>query len=143
MTSREINFTFNPNFRPSESLHLNPPATLQPYRPVVRNPLPLVQAQISPEALLRISAYHRAAVAASQAGDEIGKKLNSFRLFIRDLENPNISNANFVLSFKQQFGNSLFLTVCEEVAHSLTGRRDAEAGERLLNENFRTVLRIK
>ncbi len=137
-----LNFTFNPNFRPSESVQLNPPPTLQPYRPV-GTPLPLVQTQISPEALLRINTYHRAAVAASQAGDEIGKKLNSFRLFIRDLENPNISNANFVLSFKQQFGNSLFLTLCEEVAHGLTGMRNVEAGERILNENFRSVLRIK
>jgi starch synthase len=138
-----LNFTFNPNFRPSDSLNLTPPPTLQPSRPVARNPLPVLQTQISPEALLRISAYHRAAVAASQAGDEIGKKLNSFRLFIRDLENPNISNPTFVLSFKQQFGNALFLTLCEEVAHGLTGRRDVEAGERILNENFRSVLRIK
>ena len=37
----------------------------------------------------------------------------------------------------------MFKTVCEEAAQSLTGNKDANAGEQLLNENFRVVLRIK
>ncbi len=147
MTSSRIDYSFNSNFRPSQIVNLTPPPPLQPHRPVTNRPgrttAPLIQPQISHEGQGRIAPFHRAAVAAYQASDEAGKKLNSFKLFIRDLQNPNISNLNFVNSFKQHLGHTLFITVCEEIAQSLRGSKDANVGEQLLNENFRVVLRIK
>jgi glycogen synthase len=140
-----LNFTINPNFRPNDHLVLTPPPTLTPYRRVITTPSSLlpVSTQINPEVQLRIDAYRRVATGAYQSAEEIGKKAESFRLFIRDLENPDISNEFFTQSFKQHIGAHLFKKICEEVSQGMTGTRNAETGERLLKENFRSILRIK
>jgi starch synthase len=146
MTSR-INYNFNPNFKPSQSVNLTSPPTLQPNRPAANRPArttaPLIQPQISLEGQERIGTFHRAAVLAYQSSDEAGKRLNSFKSFINDLQNLNISNSNYLQSFKQHLGPDLFKKVCEEVGMSLTGSKDSYAGVRLLNDNFRAILRIK
>jgi starch synthase len=144
-----LNFTINPNFNPN-AVVLTPPPTLSPYRQIsnqqISNPLSPFSSlltQIDPQALPRIDAYQRAGSAAYGSAGEIGKTVESFRHFISDLDNPNISNAIFIHSFKQYFGIGLFRKICEKVSQAMTGNQDAEAGERLLNENFRSILRIK
>lgn len=144
-TNHGLNFTINPCFTRS-GLSLTPPPSLSSNRnsgvdPNI--PIPSALTQVGIETQVRINAYRTSASEAYLSADEIGKKLASFNHFIRDLENPNIRNDIFVQSFKQHVGSSLFKKVCEEVAEALTGDRNSETGERLLNENFRAILRIK
>jgi glycogen synthase len=138
-----LNFTFNANFRPNNGLNLTPPPTFTPYQRIA-NPTPILPSNpINPEAQSRIEACRRAKIEANRSAEEIGKKVESFRHFIRDLDNPNISNEIFVQSLKQHIGNNQFKKICEEVSQAMAGNRNVETGERLLNDNFRSILSIK
>ncbi len=139
-----LNYTINPNFRSNNPVVTSPP-TLNPHRPVVTT-LPSVSpllSQINPEAQPRIDAYRRAAIEAYQSSAEIGKKTESIRHLIYDLDNLNIDNKIFVESLKQHIGMGFFKKVCEEIAFGIAGNRSAQTGEELLKRNFRDILRIK
>ena len=89
------------------------------------------------------SAYQQAETAAYKECDTLAKKIVSLQCFIRDLDNLNIDNANYLLSFKQFLGMPAYKEFCAQLAFEFTGEHDGAAGEELLNQNFRIILRLK
>src|ERR1700722_5354511 len=139
-----------------------PPSTLTPpsqnvYQHSPSYPLPRQAPHL--EAQNRIEDYRIAAEQASHCAEDIGRKFEALRHFIKDLDNPHITEDKFVTSFCVQFGNPLGITtqrnfldpleypvfreICEEVSQALKGVRNAQEGLRLLQENFRVILGIK
>jgi glycogen synthase len=147
-TNRNLDFTFNPRFNPRE-VRITPPSTLSPYPrqiTVITPPstFPLTSTQIDPATQLRIDGHRHAATGAALTAGEVGKRISALKSLIqKDLDNPSISSSICVQTFKQHVGMGIFRQVCEEVARTLIGNRNADAGEHLLNENFRAILRIR
>jgi glycogen synthase len=105
----------------------------------------------------QIASYQKAAENAYQSANEMGTKLDALQHLIRDLENPRIDNDILFGTFCQQCANPLGIpqrnplenpllkTLCEKVSQGLSAnsQSNAETGKRLLETNFRSILRIK
>ena len=136
-----LNFTMNP--RPVTAL-TSPPTFSTPQHILITPPsIHPTLVQIDPKTQEQIDTYRGDANTNYQTSTEVGRKLESFKHFIADLDNSHVNHALLVQSFKDHIGMELFRKACEEISQALTGNKNAQQGEQLLNENFRVMLRIK
>jgi hypothetical protein len=91
----------------------------------------------------RIQFYSRSAAENFQPrSEEMGRKLETLQLLSKDLENPKINTPLLIQKLKDCIG-PYFYKICEEFSQAMTGNRNAQTGERLLQDNFRNIMRVK
>lgn len=140
----KLNYTINPNLRSTHPTTLPTTApqssTLGAHANINRVISPIIAL---PPTNLQLNSYRQAEASAYTECEALGRRINSFKFFIRDLDNLNISNHSYVLSIKQHVGITAYNRICEQLALALNGNANCADGERLLNENFRLILCIR
>ncbi len=146
----KLDFTLNPNFKPSTFQLSTPPVllnqpqstNLSPVNPnvsaIVTSHFPASQGITS-----ETQNFQRSEIEALQECDALGKKITTLQYFIRDLDNLDIDQSHYAHSLKQQIGMPLYREICALIALQIKGNADVNEGEQLLNQNFRIILRFK
>lgn len=88
-------------------------------------------------------AFQAAALEATKHAEEFGKKLESYKSFISDVEDSSKNDAVLFQKFQELTEEGHIRLICQEVAYIFTKQRDEATGMRLLSEDFRRILRVK
>ncbi len=139
-----LKFIINTDYKPQSQPLVSPPSPN--YTPgIIPTPTPrAIPSQ--PHSGVENSQIHMHETASHQAfqsAEELGGKLAAFHQFVEHVNNPMIENAHYAHALKKHAGARAFEQICSDLSLAVTGKSDAAAGEKLLTQNFRILLRLR